>query len=121
MLNTLNTDPVYRYIAKSGTKVTYTDYFKGIVPNINLAYEDKDYEPENGGDFCVMLFHTHPPLTEYKISEKTRKTGLSSEDLKEKKIPSVVRDYLGAEHSSKDSIGGSFTNYHNGIRRRGEK
>lgn len=109
----------YTYDSQNGDKMSYELWSNDTAPSIDLTWEDKDYGPINGGIHCVMLFHTHPPLSKYH-GENTikRNTGLSKQDFKQIVIPSVVQDYSKTIINSKDSLGSPTKYYNNELLRR---
>lgn len=109
----------YTYDSQNGDEMSYELWSNDTAPSIDLTWEDKDYGPINGGIHCVMLFHTHPPLSKYH-GENTikRNTGLSKQDFKQIVIPSVVQDYSKTIINSKDSLGSPTKYYNNELLRR---
>lgn len=81
----------YTFEPKAGNK---TSYDKDIV-DIELDWIDNSINDfRNGGDYCVMIFHTHPPLWHCTNLKTQRILGPSSPDLEtHTNIPAIVYDF----------------------------
>lgn len=84
-------DGQYTFVPKAGNK---TSYDKNIV-DIELDWTDNSINDfRNGGDYCIMIFHTHPPLWHCTDKKKERPLGPSELDiLNHTRIPAIVYDF----------------------------
>ena len=91
MLNTTtDKENDYSFVLKTGKWCEYEEEKYSV----NLDYQENNHGFKYGGNFCVMLFHTHPPLWNCPISSKWRYLGPSEDDLtNHTKIPAIVWDF----------------------------
>lgn len=93
MINTRsdNTGSLYRFDAQEGLPTPYSD----STVSVTLDWVDNHYGPVQGGEFAVLIFHTHPPYWEYEGSiPYKRQVGPSTLDsINHTTIPAVVKDF----------------------------
>ena len=93
MINTRedNTGGLYRFEHSEGAKTPYGT----PLTTVDLKYTESHFGPNQGGEYCVLLFHTHFPLWNYKGSKPIkRELGPSSLDIENHtEIPAEVMDF----------------------------
>ena len=86
-----NTGSLYRFEPYEGKPAPYS----APIVTVDMSSTESNYGPHQGGEFAVLLFHTHPPYWEYKRDTLyERKTGPSDPDIESHTtIPAVVKDF----------------------------
>ena len=91
MLNTTtDKENDYSFVLKTGEWCGYEEEEYSVT----LDYQENHYGFENGGNFCVMLFHAHPPLWNCPLPNKKRPLGPSKADMDNHgHFPAIVWDF----------------------------
>ena len=93
MINTKenNSGNLYRFEPHVGKPTPYS----ASSVTVDMSFTESNYGPHRGGEFAVLLFHTHPPYWEYKGDNSyQRRTGPSDPDIESHTtLPAVVKDF----------------------------
>ena len=123
MINTKenNDGPLYRFEAREGQPALYSD----SIASVDLPICEVTFRPDQGGEFAVLLFHTHPPYWEYRGNGlHDRQLGPSTRDMEQHTtMPAIVKDFQHPTNRISTQMAKSeYVNteklYHYGIDRR---